>query len=181
MNHSPIPVPERFLSDDYTSILSTTPCARSLTIHQAALDTMQKVAVTGYPNEICGLLIGSIHSGDNDTGWQVIAARQVANLNRERASDRFQLDPAGYQSVDRELRGSDREIIGVFHSHPDCPARPSPTDISHAWEGFLYPIISVCAGKVAEMRWWTLTDNGEQFQAIESIINPVENRPLNDE
>ena len=177
MNHSPIPVPERFLSNDYNRILSNTPCARTLAIPQAALATMQQVAVTGYPNELCGLLIGQINRADNGTGWQVMAARQVANLNRERASDRFQLDPAGYQRIDRDLRGSDREIIGVFHSHPDCPARPSPTDISHAWEGFLYPIISVCAGSVAETCWWTLTENGEQFQPIASIVDPITKPP----
>ncbi|MDX8409510.1 MAG: M67 family metallopeptidase [Mariprofundales bacterium] len=161
----PIPVPDRFLSNDYTSILSDTPCAQTLVIQPTVLATMQETATTGYPNEICGLLIGTT----NNAGWQVMAARQVANLNQERASDRFQLDPAGYQNLDRELRSSGSEIIGVFHSHPDCPARPSPTDISHAWEGFLYPIISVCAGSVAEIRWWTPSENSEQFQWIESV------------
>jgi len=105
----------------------------------------------------------------NTDGWQVEMVRQVENLNEERAADRFQLDPAGYQAIDSEFRGSGKEIIGVFHSHPDCPAKPSPTDLTSAWEGFVYPIVSVCKGEVAEVHCWTVTDDvqmGGRFQLL---------------
>jgi len=130
-----------------------------------ALASLTEIATQGYPLEICGLLIGSSHV----SGWDVSSVRQVENLNQERAADRFQLDPAGYQAIDRELRGSGEEIIGVFHSHPDCPAKPSPTDLTNAWEGFVYPIVSVCEGQLAEINCWVLTDdaaNGGCFQKL---------------
>jgi proteasome lid subunit RPN8/RPN11 len=123
---------------------------------------MHKAAEAGYPHEICGLLIGKM---EHDT-WFISEARQIENLNKERASDRFQLDPAGYQAVDRELRGNGNEIIGVFHSHPDCPAKPSPTDLENAWEGFIYPIISVCDGRVREQLNWALNESGTKFISI---------------
>ncbi|MDQ6951561.1 MAG: M67 family metallopeptidase [Mariprofundales bacterium] len=161
------PVPERFFSEAYTSIISSTASTDALTIATRALATMQQAAIHGYPHEICGLLIGTL----GGTHWQITEARQVANLNRERASDRFHLDPAAYQQIDRELRGTTHEIIGVFHSHPDCPAMPSPTDIGHAWEGFLYPIISVYASEIAEISWWRLSENSKQFQLVTDNIS----------
>ncbi|MDQ6993357.1 MAG: M67 family metallopeptidase [Mariprofundus sp.] len=131
-------------------------------IPESCLHQLSHQAEAGYPLEICGLLIGSL----NDSQWQVSEIRPVENLNKERAADRFQLDPAGYQAIDKELRGSGQEIIGVFHSHPDCPARPSPTDLQSAWEGFAYPIISVCDGKVAELRCWEVNHKGDRFRSV---------------
>lgn len=144
--------PERFRSPEYLAVLNDEPAIEVCSVSDAATRTMTSAAEAGYPLEICGLLIGTT-DGEQ---WQVEEARIVENLNRERAADRFQLDPQGYQRVDRELRGSGREIIGVFHSHPDCPAKPSPTDLENAWEGLLYPIISVHNGQTADIRFWQL-------------------------
>lgn len=154
--------PERFRSAEYLAVLDQSSTAYRCSFTSAALETMNRAAEAGYPHEICGLLIGRFNTAE----WLIEEARQVENLNKERASDRFQLDPGGYQKVDRELRGSSREIIGVFHSHPDCPAKPSPTDLESAWEGFLYPIISVCDGKVANQLNWAINANGTQFQSV---------------
>ncbi len=153
--------PERFNSPEYLAVLDETSASEACHLSSSALSAMQEAAKTDYPLEACGLLIGTINSG-----WQVDEARQVENLNKERAADRFQLDPAGYQSVDRELRGTDREIIGVFHSHPDCPAKPSPTDMESAWEGFVYPIISIYNGEVADILCWSLNGDGNRFQPL---------------
>jgi len=160
-----IPVPERFHSQAYLAVLEQADSAQCCTFSDVALQAMLDIAAKGYPDEICGLLIGKASA----QGWDIAEVRQVANLNEERAADRFQLDPAGYQQIDAELRGSGVEIVGVFHSHPDCPAQPSPTDLSSAWEGFVYPIVSVCEGKVAEVHCWVLTDDasmGGRFQKL---------------
>jgi len=160
--HQPKHEPERFRSPEYLAVLDhhTTPATLQIPAH--ALSSMRQAAEEDYPLEACGLLVGNI----TDTGWQVQGIRPVANLNEERASDRFQLDPAGYQAIDRELRNTDLEIIGVYHSHPDCPAKPSPTDLGSAWEGFAYPIVSVCDGKAVDVRCWAVNDSGQGFQHI---------------
>jgi len=156
--------PERFRTPAYLAVLDPTPSPASLQIGAETITTMIESACAGYPHEVCGLLIGSAH----EERWQVHEARPVANLNQARASDRFQLDPAAYQQIDRELRNSALEIIGVYHSHPDCPAKPSPTDLESAWEGFLYPIISIHHGQHHEIRYWHLNDSGQAFQQIAS-------------
>ncbi len=160
--------PERFRSAEYLAVLDQSGTEYRCSFTTTALDSMKQAAEAGYPHEICGLLIGRLEDGM----WLIEEARQVENLNQERASDRFQLDPAGYQKIDRKLRGSGREIIGVFHSHPDCPAKPSPTDLENAWEGFIYPIISVCDGKVTEQLNWALNKHGKQFKPV--ILLPSE-------
>jgi len=165
MNDIQIPVPERFLSEAYQSVLAAKDSTQSCVFAASALEDMKNIAESGYPDEICGLLVGTA----NAEGWQVAEVRQVENINQERAADRFQLDPAGYQAIDSSLRGSGKEIIGVFHSHPDCPAKPSPTDLTSAWEGFVYPIVSVCDGQVAEVHCWVVTDEvsmGGKFQKL---------------
>jgi len=159
--------PERFRSPAYLAVIDDTARPEHLYIKQSCIDLVYREAETAYPLEGCGLLIGSL----DGEGWQVSEVRPVANLNTERAADRFQLDPAAYQRIDRELRGSGNEIIGVFHSHPDCPAKPSPTDLGSAWEGFAYPIISVCDGQATEMRCWAVNIPGDGFQHIHTVVS----------
>ncbi len=165
MAHITIPEPERFRSEAYLSVLAEQPSELVCVFSAQAMQGMCEMAQQGYPDEICGLLVGT----GSGLSWEVKSIRQVENLNKERAADRFHLDPAGYQAVDKEFRGSGLEIIGVFHSHPDCPAKPSPTDLESAWEGFVYPIVSVCAGEIAEVNCWVLTDDvsvGGRFQKL---------------
>lgn len=154
--------PERFTSPAYLNVLDDQPSKQHCAINAESMRLMRDSAEAGYPMEICGLLIGNI----TDAGWVVQQARPVRNLNTRRASDRFQLDPDAYQAIDRELRGTGREIIGVFHSHPDCPARPSPTDLENVWEGFAYPIISVYKSQAADIRCWAVNAGGSKFQAV---------------
>ena len=153
--------PARFQSQAYLAVLSPTASSLRCAYSQAELAAMRLAADQACPHEACGLLVGSLGA----EGWQVLETRQVANINTERAADRFQLDPDAYRRIDRELRGSGKEIIGVFHSHPDCPAKPSPTDLANAWEGFIYPIIRVEQGQATEVNWWALGPD-ERFQPV---------------
>jgi len=154
--------PARFCSPEYIAVWSDQFATLPYRIAHNAEHAIKDMAVSGYPLEICGLLLGQVDA----QGWHILDVRQVRNLNTERASDRFQLDPEGYQAVDREIRGTNMEIIGVFHSHPDCPAKPSPTDLESAWEGFLYPIVSVCDGEVLDIRCWEPHDDTQQFHPV---------------
>ena len=154
--------PERFRSADYRAVWADVPSSYACQMSAQAEQVMCEVAVAAYPDEACGLLLGRM---DGDA-WQVQEARRVDNLNTDRASDRFQLDPEAYQRIDREIRGSGVEIIGVFHSHPDCPAKPSPTDLQHAWEGFVYPIVAVHEGVVADIRYWEPQDATACFHPV---------------
>src|SRR2546426_135028 len=75
-----------------------------------------------YPNECCGLTIGTT---DKDKNHTVHTFRKCKNLNLERARDRYDMDPLDMLRVEREFEKSSWDIIGIYHSHPDHPSRPS--------------------------------------------------------
>lgn len=125
---------------------------------------LAKMAKRGYPRETCGLLLGTREGKSR----RVIRVREARNLNLERAADRYELDPADFLAADREARASGIDILGVWHSHPDHPARPSDTDRAAAWPEWSYLIVSVSGGGVREMRSWRL--NGADF--TEELIEP---------
>src|SRR5437870_2585611 len=53
-----------------------------------------------YPNECCGLMIGTT---DKDKNHTVQAFRTCKNLNQERARDRYDMDPLDMLRVEREF------------------------------------------------------------------------------
>jgi proteasome lid subunit RPN8/RPN11 len=106
----------------------------------------------GYPEETCGLLLGHRNAVD----VEILDLVEVRNLDRERAHDRYELDPDGYVAADLEAREQGCEIVGIWHSHPDHPAKPSATDRERAWEGWSYLIASVTRDGVVELRSWHL-------------------------
>lgn len=126
-------------------------------------------AERGHPRETCGLLVG--RAGERRV--EVVRVAQAKNLNRERASDRYELDPADFLAADRAARADGLEIVGFWHSHPDCPARPSTTDLEAAWEGYSYLIVAVTAAGETDFHSWRL--DGDRFR--EEKILPDDARP----
>lgn len=115
------------------------------------------LAENGYPHETCGLLIGA-HSEQKTCVARVIQAR---NLNIARPRDRYELDPLDFLTAHRAAQSEGLEVVGVWHSHPDHPARPSETDRAAAWPEWSYVIAAVTERGVARVRSWRL--DGDEF------------------
>ena len=79
------------------------------------------------PQECCGLLVGS--------GARVEYAAPMRNVAA--SATRYRIDDAAHIDLRRVIRAFQPplEIVGVYHSHPAGPPRPSPLDIEEA----LYP------------------------------------------
>ncbi len=132
------------------------------------LADLTRLAEAGYPHEVCGLLVGHV----DPEGPRAVRLVAANNLNRERAADRYQLDPDDFVAVDRAARGDGLEIIGIWHTHPDSPAWPSVTDLEAAWEGYSYLIASLRGdgrqtAELAELRSWRL---GEERLFLEEPL-----------
>ena len=128
----------------------------------------------GYPHETCGLLIGrplegsppaagasaaSVAPADTQLALgsaEVTRVLQARNLNRERAHDRYELDPRDFMQAELAAREAGLEVVGIWHSHPDHPAEPSETDRAAAWEGWSYVIATVTSEGVTAMRSFRL-------------------------
>ncbi len=112
---------------------------------------------SGYPEETCGLMLGSQDAGE----VRIERVLKARNINTERARDRYEVAPEDFLEADTVAEASGLEVVGVWHSHPDHPARPSETDRTNAWPGWSYIILSVERGKVADLRSWRL--DADQF------------------
>jgi proteasome lid subunit RPN8/RPN11 len=118
-----------------------------LEISRAIFDEIKSHAEASYPEECCGLLLGHLY-GDRKA---VLEMRRAANLNRERANDRYLMDPKDQLAAEKHARQASLEILGYYHSHPDHPAKASSTDDELSWEKVTYLIVSVKEGKLAHM------------------------------
>lgn len=121
-------------------------------------------AEAAYPYECCGVLIGTT---DEKADRTVHTFRRCKNNNKERAADRYDMDPLDFMRAEREFEKSSWEIIGIYHSHPDHPSRASQTDTDRAVEimayGWSYIIVSVQNGKMASVQSWVLNETEKRF------------------
>ena len=109
---------------------------RTLQLSDELAAQILTAAARAYPNECCGLIEGA----STATGWQALAIHETQNLS-PKPKRRFLIDPQVQFELMRKLRGSERAIIGCFHSHPGGAPVPSATDRAEAYEpAFLYLI-----------------------------------------
>lgn len=141
-------------------------------IAEGASARLRALAVAGYPNEACGVLLGQ--PGESVAIAEVTAGR---NLSTVRARDRYELDPGDIVRAEREGRGRGLEVVGFWHSHPDHPARPSQFDTDHAWTDYVYVICSVPRGKPEAIRAWVLEMMGGSFDEVALIERGAEAPP----
>jgi proteasome lid subunit RPN8/RPN11 len=98
-------------------------------------------ARTAHPAECCGLMEG-VRGSD---AIRVTALHPTANLSADPLSG-FEIDPAVHFRLLRTLRGTGREVVGCYHSHPNGRPEPSPRDRANGCEaGFVWIIVAVKA------------------------------------
>src|SRR5258707_8557040 len=88
---------------------------------------------------------------------------RMENKRDDSAHNRYLIDPLAYSQIERAADKRAMQVIGIYHSHPDVPARPSQFDLDHAWPNLSYLIISVCKGKAVETFSWQLREDRSQF------------------
>jgi proteasome lid subunit RPN8/RPN11 len=124
----------------------------------------------GYPLEACGVLVGLIAP----EGGKALEFRPMRNAVLDRPHDRYQLDPREQLAVQREAHERGLEIIGIVHSHPDHPARPSQFDTDRAAEirdSFsAYVVARVEAQGMVEARAFRLDEAKARFEEIPLLI-----------
>ncbi|MDR0643282.1 MAG: M67 family metallopeptidase [Treponema sp.] len=107
-----------------------------------------------YPHECCGFLLGIGEAA----GRRAEMVLPVEN-HREEAEryHRFIIEPEDFLYAERLSARRGMDIIGIYHSHPDCPAVPSDYDHEHALPFYSYVIVAVEKGKAGSIRSWELS------------------------
>jgi proteasome lid subunit RPN8/RPN11 len=138
----------------------------SLVLSQEILRRIHADGEQAYPEEGAGLLLGSLTNGDK----VVASIRPVSNAREDAARhNRYLLTPTDYLEGELEASRQGLDVLGVFHSHPDHPNRPSEFDREWAMPWFSYLITSVQGGTAVESRSWLLSEDRTVFSE-ETII-----------
>ena len=130
-------------------------------LKSADFEEIKQIAQKTYPHECCGVMVGSVENGVK-TVTEIIPAE---NQRTDSPANRYLITPDLLNELEKKLKGTDRAIVGFFHSHPDVPAKPSTYDQDHAWPWYSYLIVSVNRGQAGEVHNWKLRDDRSAFDA----------------
>lgn len=136
-----------------------------ITIDEQALEVIQNSLEKAYPNEGCGFLFGE----ENGLYRAIHLAVAVKNSKEGDQRRRFVISPRDYMEAEKFALKKGTTLLGIYHSHPDHPAKPSEHDLKQAVPFFSYVIVSVKKGKSADITSWQLNDQGTFAQ--EEIVN----------
>jgi proteasome lid subunit RPN8/RPN11 len=131
-------------------------------VPEEILQRMRQHGEETYPHECCGFMLGSVQ-GDEQ---RITEIRSQPNERTESRENRFVISPEQFKAAEAYARAAGLQLVGIYHSHPDSPARPSEYDREHAWPWFSYVIVSVMGGRAAEANAWQLRDDRSGFDAM---------------
>ena len=126
-------------------------------------DEIRRHGEETYPHECCGVLLGRM-DGDVRSVSSVV---RCGNTRTDSPQNRYHIDPRELIRIQRQGRERGEDIVGFYHSHPDHPARWSPTDLAEAhWFGCSYVITCVEKGKAAATNSFELTGSDEDEKKL---------------
>jgi proteasome lid subunit RPN8/RPN11 len=148
-------------------------------VHALAEDQLIEIvrqAEAGYPEEICGIVIGE--RGVPKT-YRVRQVRNIANQERQQdtmgverdARTAYRMDDREVLRVHREADEAGWEFVMFYHSHPDHDAYFSDMDRHRAllptgellWPGANYLVLSVRRGRACDARYYAWDDARKDF------------------
>lgn len=121
-------------------------------------------ACATYPNECVGVMLGKEDGGLK----QVTVSLPMDNVNPGTQRERYTLDSKDLLAADNEARRRGLVLIGIYHSHPDCGAYFSKTDLKNSCPWYSFVVLSMRNGKLNDAKSW-LPDAG-QTRAEEEML-----------
>ncbi|HNK63313.1 MAG TPA: M67 family metallopeptidase [Anaerolineales bacterium] len=136
----------------------------SLKINDQLLEGINAHVELAYPEEGAGFLLGM--------EGEVREILPLPNAREDEARhNRFLFTPEDYLKAELKADALGLSLIGVFHSHPDCPNVPSEYDREWAQPFFSYIISRVDQGKAVSHRSWRLVEDRSVYVEEELTIS----------
>lgn len=133
-----------------------------LLLAERHLGRILRECAAGYPEEVCGVLIGRVQDGIRLVERVIV----LRNERMEERTHRYLIGPDEFRRAETEAAAASRDIVGFYHSHPDHPALPSAFDTEHAWPWYAYMIVPVQNGTAGRPRAWQLLDDRSRFRQL---------------
>lgn len=130
---------------------------------EAVYDAILEHARRGRPEEVCGLLAGTANGEGRVT-------RHYETSNVAAAPRRtYAIDPEEQYRAMTDIDEAGLTLLGFYHSHPNGPSVPSPTDEARAtWAGYAYLIVSLERTTPVLDAWeWT----GNRFEPVPVTVD----------
>lgn len=119
-----------------------------------------------FPNECCGIVFGTYEEAGVDGLHSVKVATELLPIDNQFEGDeqyhRFLITEEQMLHAELSARKRGLDIVGIYHSHPDCASVASEYDRSHSVPVYSFLITSVMAGKAVDVQNWTLVWNEEK-------------------
>jgi proteasome lid subunit RPN8/RPN11 len=128
-------------------------------------DAMVAHARETYPNECCGAMLGST-DGDQKT---VRIAVRLRNAFEGAQAARYELRPEDLLAADKAARERSMDLIGIYHSHPDCDAYFSKTDLQNSCPWYSFVVLSIQKGEFHHANSWL--PNADQTDAAKEELS----------
>jgi proteasome lid subunit RPN8/RPN11 len=77
----------------------------------------------------------------------VTEAVPLKNSFEGEQAERYELRPSDLLAADKAARERGLDLIGIFHSHPDCDAYFSDTDLKNSCPWYSFVVLSIKKGK----------------------------------
>ena len=103
---------------------------------------MVRHAESTYPNECCGEMLGRTVDGKR----LVVEAVPLQNAFTGEQGSRYELRPEDLLAADKAARERGLDLVGIFHSHPDCDAYFSETDLKNSCPWYSFVVLSIKNG-----------------------------------
>lgn len=140
-----------------------------ITIDKERLAEIRAHGERDYPYECCGMLLGRY---EPDGRKVVVETYPISNAREESAKrNRFLIEPHEVMEGERYARSRKLEVVGFYHSHPDCPAVPSQYDLEHAWPTYSYIIVSVNQTQAGDLFSWEQQADRSRFDPEEIQVS----------
>jgi proteasome lid subunit RPN8/RPN11 len=133
-----------------------------LELPQDVVDGMVRLAVDGYPYEVCGLVAGP------PGGARV--AHFYPCRNAAESARVYTIDPRDHLHAERDAEDRGWEVLGVVHSHTHTEAFPSPTDVAQAPDpAWHYAIVSLRDDASPSLRSYRIVDGTVTEEPVEVV------------
>ena len=126
---------------------------------------MVEHARSTYPNECCGAMLGATENGEK----LVRVGVPLENAFDGSQTARYELRNEDLLAADREARKRGLDLIGIYHSHPDCDAYFSETDLQNSCPWYSFVVISIKDGAFDHARSF-LPDSDQTAAEAEELI-----------
>ncbi len=135
----------------------------SITIPATLVDEMAAAAKATAPLEACGLVGGSRE--------EVQSFHELTNTDA--AAEHFSMHPKEQFAAVKQMRKDGQQMIGVWHSHPETPARMSEEDLRLAFTpDTIYFITSLAAPETPVLKGFVVVDDVPQEVPLAIAPNP---------